>query len=238
MTRTIAYITDIHLGERYPQENGVDAERNWRRILDDVASRDIKEVVFGGDIGDKECYKKFFDSLRAYKLMITLGNHDNLMDVRPYELSSLSAANDGLYYSYEDDYFKCIFLDSSSEQIVGPQYQWFLLQLNTEKKIVLFIHHPILPVNTEVDRKYPLHGRQELQDTLQALTQKVYIFCGHYHLLDEQSDKNIEQFITPAASFQMLKSNKIVVDPSVFGYRIIHVEENSISSEVIMMDAD
>ncbi|MBK7884551.1 MAG: hypothetical protein IPJ81_12770 [Chitinophagaceae bacterium] len=46
MKKTIAYITDIHLDEKFPMDNGVDARGNWNIILADINKRQIDEVVF------------------------------------------------------------------------------------------------------------------------------------------------------------------------------------------------
>ena len=62
MNQKIAYITDIHLDEKFPLDTGVDTRENWKIILNDISSRGINEIIFGGDIGEKTANKWFFES--------------------------------------------------------------------------------------------------------------------------------------------------------------------------------
>ena len=76
MNKKITYVTEIHLDEKFPMEQGVDTRKNWKTILNDISSRDIYDIIFGGDIGEKAVNKWFFESLRNFTFAITLGNHD------------------------------------------------------------------------------------------------------------------------------------------------------------------
>ena len=231
MNRTIAYITDAHLDEDDAFEKGINPRHHWKKILEDIDARGIEEVIFGGDIGEPSAYRWFFDSLQKYRFNIVLGNHDRYDHVKPFYQSGDS--ENELYFSDEDEHLKYLFLDSSKNQLSAEQFQWLGEQLKTPKQLVLFIHHPILGVDTAVDTKYPLQGRAELRKLLEDNGAPVTIFTGHYHLHDEQTIGNITQFITPAASFQILRAPKIEIDNSSFGYRIITLTEGGVISEVI-----
>jgi 3',5'-cyclic AMP phosphodiesterase CpdA len=233
--KTIAHITDIHLDEDFPREQGVDARENWDRVLKDVAARNISDIIFGGDIGTKESNKWFFESFRKYgfNLLLTLGNHDYFVEVQKYFTLHLNGTNE-LYYSFEDDYFCTLFLDSSTNRISDSQFQWLQQQLNTDKKIILYIHHPVLKVDTAIDKKYPLEGREEIQHTLAQHKQEVIVFSGHYHLSDVQTVGNITQYITLASSYQ-IETNpvEIQVNARTFGYRIIRIREDQVETELV-----
>ncbi|HYH15945.1 MAG TPA: metallophosphoesterase [Flavisolibacter sp.] len=239
MTRTIAYITDIHLDEAYLTEIGVNPKNNWKRILDDIQARGIGSIIFGGDIGEPAANAWFFDSLKTYELDITLGNHDTFMEVsRHFKKKEWQYQTAG-YYTNEDAHWKYVFLDSSTNAISLIQQSWLAQELTTEKPLLVFIHHPIFPVDTPVDRAYPLQEREQLQQLLQKRTSPTTIFCGHYHLLDEQHKGMIRQYITPAASYQMVKeAAAIQTDNSTFGYRIISVAKDKVSSEVITFNKE
>ena len=237
MTKRIAYITDIHLDESTPAEIGVDTRNNLRLILKDIAAKGADEIIFGGDIGEIEAYSWFFQSLKNYtqNLKITLGNHDTLSEVIKYYSFSTDYESKELYYSYEDEYYKHIFLDSSAYEISDIQYKWLTGEMDTPKKVILFIHHPVLKVDSAADKAFPLQGREKIKEALHKHKSEVYIFCGHYHTFDERTDGNIKQFITPAASFQMAdQEGKIVNDTSWFGYRIINIANGDISSQVVL----
>ncbi|HNP19408.1 MAG TPA: metallophosphoesterase [Fulvivirga sp.] len=232
----IAYITDLHLDEQFPKDHGVDARKNWQRILKDVALRNVDKIILGGDIGENSAHQWFFESLNEYDWDITLGNHDQFPEVIKYVIKNNKEINASEhYYSKKDDYFNYLFLDTSLEKISTQQFNWLENEIAERKKIIIFVHHPILSVDTEVDRKYPLYGRKKIENLLHNCGQKVIIFCGHYHMADQSTSNNIEQFITPASSVQLVKNTKeLVLSGEVFGYRIIEIDKDQIQSKVII----
>lgn len=230
--KKITFITDIHLNESSP---ATDPKKNWTTIIEDLKSRGIGEVVFGGDIGDQSAHQWFFDTLQPFSLHLILGNHDRFDQVSSHYRKG--SAEDELFYSVEADDYKFIFLDSSSAKISEQQLNWLKAETDTLKRIVLFIHHPVLAVDTPVDRVYPLQNRNELQHLLQATGKEITIFCGHYHMNDEQTEENIRQIITQASSFQVVKPAKeIVTHGAVFGYRVIEFCPDGIGTELVTFE--
>ncbi|HLR30915.1 MAG TPA: metallophosphoesterase, partial [Fodinibius sp.] len=151
MEKKTAHITDIHLDEQFPIVRGVDARENWSLILNDMSSRQIDEVIFGGDIGTSSSNKWFFDSLKRYagNLKVTLGNHDSYPEVKKYYGKDDSESEGQLYYGYEDPFYAHFFLDSSPGAVSARQLEWLESALHAaDKKTVIFIHHPILQVRT------------------------------------------------------------------------------------------
>ena len=235
--KKIAYITDIHLDEQFPKELGVDTRKNWQWILKDVASKNIDEVIFGGDIGELASNEWFFLSLKPFKLRLSAGNHDQFQEIIKYYRPDLMSARKELYYAFEDDFFKYIFLDSSLGEIGPAQFTWFEKELHTGKKIALFIHHPLLTVNSVIDKLYPLKNREKIKSALFQLTNKVFIFCGHYHCSDEKTEKNITQLVTLAASYQIEKNSETLkTSNQLFGYRIIQIDKDNIESALIQKE--
>lgn len=235
MNKKIAYITDIHLDEQFPIDHNVDSRKNWEMILNDIASKDIEEIIFGGDIGEKAANKWFFNSLANYNIAITLGNHDHYNEVIKHYTVGVNKMNTELYYSQEREYHKFIFLDSSSGSISQQQFDWLKKELITDKNIILFIHHPILAIDAEVDKLYALKQRDRIVAQLLNFKKDVTIFSGHYHFDDERNNANIKQFVTPASSFQVEKIlNEIKIDATTFGYRIIELNEKKINTNLIM----
>lgn len=239
MKKRIAFITDVHLDEDYPIKQGVNARKNWELILKDVASRGINDVVFGGDMGENDAYEWFFETLKSFDLKLILGNHDTFSEASKYYKNRFQGEHKELYYAFEDDYFKHIFLDSSSGEISKIQFLWFKEELNTDKKIIVFIHHPIIPVATLVDKKYYLLERAKIKNELLDRGNETYVFCGHYHMVDEIINKNIKQIISPAASYQMIKiPDEIQVTNETFGYRIIEINEDELKTSVVLYKND
>ena len=241
MPKTIVYITDLHLDETVPFDNGVDARNNWTRILNDIASRAIDQLIFGGDIGEPSAYEWFFDSVKNYsgKLYLTLGNHDQYEIVKNYYSNKFEESNSELFYDHEDNNFNYIYLDSSSDKISDVQLNWLRKEIAAAtKKIILFIHHPVLGLDTAVDREFPLQNRDIVKKVLLSSEKEIKIFSGHYHMEERIAEDNITQYITPSGSFQIEKTkDKIRINKSRFGYRLIELERTNIKTKLIMFDS-
>lgn len=232
--RRIAFITDTHLDEDYPAQHGVDARKNLQAILQDLAAKNIREIIFGGDIGAPSSNQWFFDRLKAFELKVVLGNHDQFSEASKHFHAVKSAGKDALYYTVEDKHFKQIFLDTSTERISEAQLNWFKQEIQTGKKLLIFIHHPVLETGTVVDKLYPLHGKQQLRYELLSIQNEATIFCGHCHTVDEQKQQNITQLMTLASSFQIDKNAAdIKVDTGTYGYRILTLSGDNIQTEII-----
>jgi len=235
MVRKIAYVTDLHIDEKFPIEQGVNARENWNMVLHDIKSKGIKDIVVGGDIGEKESNNWFFESLQSFNVNISLGNHDYYNEVIKYFNFENSIKRSELYYSRMAGNFKFIFLDSSSESISKKQFDWFKDELKTPYSIFIFIHHPILEVDAEVDKRFSLKERNLLKNELLSIENDITIFSGHYHFEDYTIVKNIKQYITPAVSYQVEKiAHEIKVHNRTFGYRIIEIDDMIINGSVIL----
>jgi hypothetical protein len=250
-TNTIAHVTDIHLGQKVfsqPSLSGnkmgyvLDPEEhkeNLIAILDDLTRRGIREVVFGGDIGLKASIPWFFAALKRYDvhLRMFLGNHDTLESVRPYYPHPDSLNMGELYFACEGSHFKSIYLDSSSNSVSSEQSEWLRRELTSPKKILLFVHHPILALDTPLDRiGAALGNRDEIKACLQASGRSVMIFCGHYHMIDDRTDGTLRQYLTPAASYQIVKeASGVEIDQTTFGYRTITIVDDQLTTEVVSL---
>lgn len=215
---------------------------NLVRVLADVARRGIAEIVFGGDIGAKELIPWFFEMVKreGFKLTVTLGNHDRLDEVRPYLPRRPDSHGARWYFAEEDESVKWIYLDSSANVIGDDQTKWLTRELDTPKTVLLFVHHPVLEIDTPLDRiGAALKDREAVENRLQHSGREIAIFCGHYHMVDEATVGEIRQYLTPAVSYQIEKQAKVVaIDQTVFGYRIITVEGSRIETTVVTLGAE
>ncbi len=230
--KRVAFITDIHLAEQFTIDNNVDAVKNFETALAHIAKSNITEIVFGGDIGEATAHSYFFDALKNFSLKLIIGNHDQFEKVKAHY--TMEHVLDELYYKVEEGNYLYIFLDSSTDEISNTQLSWLQAILSTTKKVILFVHHPILAINTAVDALYPLKNREPLKEILIASQKNVTVFCGHYHMNDEQAYKNIKQYTTHSLSFQLIKdAETISVDNRNFGYRVIEIHATKIETELV-----
>ncbi|MBB5646157.1 metallophosphoesterase family protein [Pedobacter cryoconitis] len=245
--QTIAYLTDAHLGQKIilDQETGMmrytqnteEHKDKLKFILKDIASNGVTEIIFGGDIGAQKANQWFFKTIDEFnfKFLMVLGNHDSYQQVSQYYKNEhRNEPDDELYYADEEGQFKFIYLDSSSNAVSQNQLNWLLQELDTDKEILLFIHHPVLEIETPLDKVgAALKGRDEIKRILSGVQKDIVVFCGHYHMTDELIAGNIRQYSSPACSYQIEKlSEKIEIDTSSFGYRLITINGRQLSTEV------
>ncbi len=230
--KTIAFITDIHLDEQLPIDNKVNPVKNFEIVLEDIKSRKINDVIYGGDIGEATAHKYFFEKLQNFSINLILGNHDKFEKVKEHFIKDKD--KEELYYKIEDEDYQYLFLDTSTNELSKIQLDWLQNELTEKKELILFIHHPILEIETPVDKIYPLKNREEIKTILLNFKNNVTLFCGHYHMNDELEFKNIKQYTTQAMSFQAKKNaNEIQIDNSNFGYRIIEISKDKIETKLI-----
>jgi len=233
MNEKIAHITDLHLDEDFPLKHGVFTRMRFDNILKDIKKKNIKQVVCTGDIGENKGILYFFEQLKSKTLSITLGNHDKFAEISKHYDKGVNYDSQKLYSSTLKKYHKLIYLDSSEGTIDKEQLLWLEKELNSEKPIIVFIHHPIIGLNLKVDEIGKLKNRKKVASLLTQTSIEITIYCGHYHMESTLVHKNITQHITPAVSFQIKKNlDTLEIDTTISGYRIIEVEKKNLSSKV------
>lgn len=252
MTKTtIAHFTDTHLGQKLVMNTEIagdkmcydnvpkEHEDRLRLVLDDIAGRGISNILFGGDIGTAQSVQGFFALLKDYDFAVTviLGNHDDYRNVTQYWTAGDNAVNGKLCYSRTDGHLKRIFLDSSDSVLGEDQRAWLARELDGVRNAVLFVHHPILALDTPVDRTgAALRDRDEIKSLLIGAGCEISVFSGHYHMIDEVSEANIRQFVTPAVSYQIVKqSDELQADAGTFGYRILEIDGAEIETQAVLL---
>jgi len=252
MTRKIvAHFTDTHLGQKLVMggaiagdkmrydENPEEHQDHLRSVLDHMSRRGISDVIFGGDIGTSKSVPGFFELLNEYNFTtsIILGNHDTYGNVAQYCSVGTNTIQGKLCFSHDDGHLKRIFLDSSDNMVGDDQLAWLARELNGASNVALFLHHPILEIDTPLEQSgASLRDRDKIKMLLASTDCEVSVFCGHYHMIDEACDGSIRQFVTPAVSYQIIKqADRVRVDISTFGYRILEIDGPEITTEVVLL---
>lgn len=250
----IAHLTDMHLGQKLvmggevegdKMRYGSEPEQHKRRlqvVLENISEKGISDVVLGGDIGSKASVPRLFEALSGYdfNVSVCLENQDGYKHVAPYRDAVPYGVKGKMCWSRADEHMKYIYVDSSDNSIGDDQLAWIQREIQAAKKVVLFLHHPILPVDTPVERAgVALRDRDEIKALLTGASCEVSVFCGHYHMIDETSEANIRQFISPAVSYQIIKNaDNISVDADTFGYRVVEFLEDRIATEAILFTGE
>jgi 3',5'-cyclic-AMP phosphodiesterase len=235
----IAQVTDLHLDDFLADYYKVDTRRNLERILDDIRSKGIADIVLTGDLGLPASMKWLFETIgeRGLKARFVLGNHDEAGDFAGTELASMHTHGDGLYYSFQTQDRDYAFLDTSRAVVGESQLEWLAgLVRGSEKGLTIFTHYPILDCGgSAMDKLYPLKNRDAIRDLLKGSGRDVAIFCGHYHTADERKLAGITQYVTPAVVMQVKRGGDVIEPESFrYGYRIIRVDDGKVDSEVVL----
>lgn len=222
----IAFITDLHLGERLPIE--VDALSHWKTVHAHLSESKPDAIIFGGDLGESREYARISKDVSHFPDVIPIGgNHDDLSALR--KLREVDFPHPvHMFRSEIKSGFLWLFIDSSEGHIGASQMQWVREQLrDCGLPALVFIHHPLLEIDHVVDRKYNVSNRSELAELLLLYDRPVATFCGHCHADYFVQCGNISQHGTPAVSYQ-IHAQKQQIDPyrDIFGYRIIELHES------------
>ena len=235
----LAHITDLHLDEEFDGIE-IDARRNLIAMLDDIAEKQIQDLVITGDLGTPASHQWLANVLRAYKLRfaLTLGNHDKYAEVsRHFDLQKPGSDMEH-FYSYQSGSSNFIFLDTSSARISTEQSNWLTDELQIGMRSIVFLHHPILDTGATPQLEYPLHGSEALANLIHHSGQEVYLFCGHLHITDEQKVHKITQWVTPAGCLQVKRESPTTeILNTSYGYRIIELSDQKVESSVRVFPA-
>lgn len=237
MVNKIIHITDSHLDEILQTGEVIHPKTHLNKVLAEHRNDHNTSVVFTGDIGLASSHKWFFNKLNNQPLnySLVLGNHDNYNYIKEHYIVNNSSNTGKLYYANEDDNYKSIYLDTSKFNLGKKQLDWLSEEIVTPKKIIIFVHHPILHVETKVDDLYPLQDRDTIVRLLSTCDNDITVFCGHYHMADKKQFANITQYITPALSFQIEKdASEIKISTATYGYRVINIAPDAITTKLIM----
>lgn len=160
MIKRIAHITDLHLDEQFPFDNKISARKRFDKILKSIKDNSIDKIVCTGDIGENKGVLYFFSQLKKLNLSVALGNHDNFTEISKHYNLGADFSSKKIYRSELQNYFKFIYLDSSSGIIDIKQLEWLKKELISSNPIVIFIHHPIIGLNLKVDEIGKLKNRE------------------------------------------------------------------------------
>ena len=237
----IAFITDLHIGQKEEKPRGVDVRENLKQVILALKKQHFDFLVIGGDLcfkqPKKEIYKwikKQLDRLKKPYYIIQ-GNHDdNSMISSVYNVP----LNQGQLYELKIiRSIPFVFLDSGPGELGPDQWNWFegILNSISQENIVLFIHHPPLSAGVPyMDKKHNFKESAEFEALLdQFPNKKFHIFCGHYHVEKFISYKNAQIHICPSLFFQIDQHKEdFNIDHKRPGYAMIGIQHDGLTSAV------
>ena len=230
-----------------------------------IAQTDPAFVSFGGDIvynGDDVDDWKVWDSetavWREKKIPIcpALGNHDlhgNEKVALANYFQRFPDLKNSRYYSVRIANALLLVVDSSLDEIAGPQGQWLTQKLDNVPGDVDFVfivlHHP--PYTSSSDEKKFGGGHSvrspehKLAKTLEARQQnlraRIVVFSGHVHNYERHEHGGVTYFVTGGAGAHAYPIERAPDDPfqsKEVNYHYLQVEVDHGSLKITMHRLD
>lgn len=232
----IVQLTDLHLFEGNPETYGIYPKSNLEKILAGISQmKPLPQfVVLTGDLGGKEGKEAEYATIHSLLQQLSFpvyaipGNHDTDQVLFQKYFIPPQGNNQGCYWTFCENGFRFIGLDSSTGAIPNTQLKWLQDQLDSPQPlpIIVFIHHHILPVGIEWLDQLLLENALELLNLLCKYKEVQHIFNGHVHMEKQWYFQEKHVWASPATSWQFSPYvQTFALDGEPPGYRVIQCDE-------------
>lgn len=249
----VLHITDSHLLEgRDDTFLGINTYHSYLRVVHEMQAEShlIKPqlIIFSGDISQEDSqqsYHRAWEGMKDFDCPViwTSGNHDN----PAYAIECLS--RDPMRFEKKIDFnaWRIIILNSHWEgHILGKltKNELTLLDrlLKTAKDhpVMIFLHHPILPVGNQWLDKLGLINADRFLAVIDHYRCVKAVVCGHVHQ-ENMIYRNQVCFMTsPSTAYQFMPMrDKFTLDTAMPGFRWFDLlEDGSFMTQVIRIPYD
>lgn len=188
----LVVMSDLHLVAPGETSMGLDTAARLETAVEAVNARyaDFDALILAGDLADLG-QKAAYERLKAIigrvtiPVVITLGNHDD----RPTFVEVFGAANSAtgkIDHVLDVKDHRVIVLDSSEPGrvdgvLTGLQLDWLRAQLETEKPVVVILHHNANALHIEADT-IKLLDEMPFVEALKTHDDIRQVIAGHVHL--------------------------------------------------------
>ncbi len=255
----IAQITDLHLTcDCNASKNGVIPYESLLNVLSHIKINypEIEEIVVTGDISNdetRESYDYLQDALEKNNFKYSrwiAGNHDNQLLVDEFNnVNSKKINEDALNLQNYTDW-EILLLntkipksvagkvdDSDLQSILETTRSYENKQLNekNQKKFVIFMHHPLIEVESKWIDKVSIENKNEVISKLSSSNSIKGVFCGHVHQEYFKEINGIKFYTTPSTCYQFKpEAESFKIDFSTTpGYRVIDFTTDNFSTYVV-----
>jgi Icc protein len=244
----IAHITDLHISKDITQKKHSCVA--YQSLIDTLSAiesnhKNIKNLVITGDLSSDyslESYLHIKNLLGKYPFKVSLlpGNHDDLKKMEMILDEQISIENIDLsdikILAYNFDTHVPGRVHGKLQESDIKNLMQELNNLKTTNQIILFTHHPLVPVGSKWIDEHICENSEFLIETLLSYKKLNFqIFCGHVHQDSYLKKNNIEFYSTPSTCYQFKPySDEFDIDKNVsYGYRVISLQDTAINSKVI-----
>ena len=184
-------------------------------------------VMFTGDLvdrGDIPGYRHFIDLVEPLKMpaWVIPGNHDDpaIMQQEFAGTSCFPASDATFQYAIEDLPFRILALNSRAEGTELPEFNtsklaWLETELaRSNKPVLLAIHHPPMTTGIELIDMGGAEWYQGMKAVLARHPQVKLVICGHCHTDLSGRIGQVQVYMAPANSHQLIATRAFNVAPS------------------------
>jgi Icc protein len=244
---TIYHLTDLHLfANADARLKGVPTRETLGEILglvrSGLASDDV--IVITGDLAHDEL-EPTYAALRELlgdlvgRCWFLPGNHDDRRFIRKV-FADRVPGGERVNFAFDHAGWRVIGLDS---QIPGEvpgrvgeaQLDWLAGELRQgSTPVVLFLHHPPVPVGSAWVDRLGLEDATELHRVIDASGRVKHIYAGHVHQDVAVRLGSTPVTTTPSTGVQFQPgADEFATDPIPPGFRVIRLAETGCTSEVV-----
>lgn len=251
MSLRIIQISDLHL---FNDPETIFRGVPMRAALDDVLSHirhhhaEHDLLVVTGDIAHdekKQTYELFQCHLGAGLTNFRLipGNHDNRRYMREVFPGETGQESGTICFEEHLDGWALLGLDTHVPgelhgEVGSTHLQWLLAKLagHADQRVVLFMHHPPVPVNSPWVDAIGLREREVFARVVTAFPNVEAIFTGHVHQEFCGRLDRIVVHTTPSVAVQFSPdTERLECAPVPPGYRIIDLSDAGVKTHVVRL---
>jgi Icc-related predicted phosphoesterase len=234
-------------------------------LVQAIAQTNPAFISFGGDIVyngyDKDDWKVWDNETAVWRekkipVYPALGNHDLHGDEKialANYFQRFPDLNNSRYYSLRAANMLMLVLDSSLDEISGPQGQWLTKELDHLSSdvdfVLLVLHHPPYTSSSD-DKKFggghsarsqELELAKMLEARQQKLRARIVVFSGHVHNYERHEHGGVTYFVTGGAGAHAYPIERAKDDPfqsKEVNYHYLQVEDHQDTLKIIMNRLD
>jgi acid phosphatase type 7 len=234
-------------------------------LVQAIAQTNPAFISFGGDIVyngyDKDDWKVWDNETAVWRekkipVYPALGNHDLHGDEKialANYFQRFPDLNNSRYYSLRAANMLMLVLDSSLDEISGPQGQWLTKELDHLSSdvdfVLLVLHHPPYTSSSD-DKKFggghsarsqELELAKMLEARQQKLRARIVVFSGHVHNYERHEHGGVTYFVTGGAgahAYPIERAKDDLFQSKEVNYHYLQVEDHQDTLEIIMNRLD
>ena len=177
---------------------------------------------------------------------LMIGNHDDRTAFHRVMGNAPSSPDAPHFYSFNHGGYHFVALDTQEPGKPGgwvdaEQFEWLRKDLlaHQETPTFVFTHHHLWPIGVDWMDVQNLRNGDEVAQLLRTHGNVQRILCGHVHQDHEIERGGLTLLTTPATCFQVSRvSQGASIFPGPPGFRLIRLEEQRLSTQVIYLHED